>query len=94
MFFCVPQQAFMQVGNCQKLRNRPVGKVPAGTQPKLRACERCTMHVLVDSKKVPMVNLKDYLGGKRPKTVNLESPSIKKLLQAAENQRPSRKKAS
>ena len=80
MFFCVPQQAYMQTGNCMRLRDRPVGKVPAGTQPKLRACERCTMHPLVDGHKVPTVSLPDYLGGKRPKIVNLEAPSIKKLL--------------
>ena len=70
-----------------RLRNRPVGKVPAGTQPKLRACEHCNMHPLVDNQKVPTVSLPDYLSGKRPKTVNLEAPSIKKMLAV----RPERK---
>jgi len=30
--------------------------------------------------KVPLVTLEAYLGGSRPKTVNLNSPKIKKLL--------------
>lgn len=71
MFYCVPQQAYMQTSNCQKLRNRPVGKVPAGAQPKLRACEKCEMYPLVDSLKLPTVSLVDYLAGKKPAVVVL-----------------------
>jgi len=71
MFYCVPQQAYMQTGNCQKLRNRPVGKVPAGSQPMLRACEKCEMYPLVDSLKLPTVSLNDYLSGKKPEILAL-----------------------
>ena len=67
MFFCVPQSAYMGVSNCQKLRKRPVGKAPAGGQTKLRACERCEMHALVDSAKVPTVTIDAFLTGSRPK---------------------------
>lgn len=81
MFFCIPQQAYMATGNCEKLRNRPVGKVPAGAQPKLRACETCTMYPLVDTETVPTVSLTDYLTGGRPKAVNLNSSSNRKLIQ-------------
>jgi hypothetical protein len=38
------------------------------------------MHPLVDIAKVPLVTLESYLGGSRPKTVNLNSPRNKKLL--------------
>ena len=71
MFYCIPQQAYMQTGNCQKLRDRPVGKVPAGSQPKLRACEKCEMYTLVDNLKLPTISLTDYLSGKRPETLVL-----------------------
>jgi len=81
MFFCIPQQAYMATDNCEKLRNRPVGKVPAGAQPKLRACENCTMHPLVDSRIVPTVSLGDYIKGGRPKAANLNSANNKKMIQ-------------
>ena len=81
MFFCIPQQAYMATSNCSKLRKRPVGKVPAGTQPKLRACKTCDMYPLVDKCKVPMVSLSDYLGGERPDEVNLRAAGVKKILQ-------------
>ena len=81
MFFCIPQQAYMATSNCIKLRKRPVGKVPAGTQPKLRACETCDMYPLVDRCKVPMVSLSDYLGGERPDEVNLRSAGMKKIIE-------------
>lgn len=80
MFFCIPQQAYMATTNCSRLRKRPVGKVPAGAQPMLRACETCTMYPLVDSRKVPMVSLSQYLGGDRPDVANLNSTLNKKLL--------------
>lgn len=80
MFFCIPQGAYMRTDNCQKLRKRPTGKVPAGAQPKLRACEACTMYPLVDSLTVPTVSLSDYLGGEKPDVVNLKSAKIKKQL--------------
>ena len=82
MFFCIPQQAYMSTENCVKLRNRPVGKVPAGAQPKLRACERCSMYPLVDTLTVPTVSLDQYLSGRKPATVNLKSPKIRKVIQA------------
>jgi len=62
------------------LRKRPVGKVPAGAQPKLRACETCTMYPLVDSLRVPTVSLGDYLAGGRPQEADLNSTAAKKLL--------------
>jgi len=80
MFFCIPQQAYMRTANCQKLRKRPVGKVPAGAQPKLRACETCTMYPLVDSLRVPTVSLADYLAGGRPQEADLNSTAAKKLV--------------
>jgi hypothetical protein len=82
MFFCIPQQAYMRTDNCIKLRNRPVGKVPAGAQPKLRACERCSMYPLVDTLTVPTVSLAQYLGGRKPAVANLKSAKIKKVIQA------------
>ena len=81
MFFCIPQQAYMATSNCSKLRRRPVGKVPAGTQPKLRACETCAMYPLVDKSKVPMVSLSDYLSGQRPNQVNLAAAGMKKIME-------------
>lgn len=83
MFFCIPQQAYMATTNCARLRKRPVGKVPAGAQPMLRACETCTMYPLVDSRKVPMVSLTQYLGGHRPDEANLNSAALKKALREA-----------
>lgn len=80
MFFCIPQQAYMATTNCSRLRKRPVGKVPAGAQPMLRACETCTMYPLVDNRKVPMVSLAQYLGGDRPDVANLNSAGTKKFL--------------
>lgn len=82
MFYCIPQQAYMRTTNCENLRNRPVGKAPAGAQPKLRACETCTMYPLVDHSKVPTVTLSAYLGGDKPKVANLNSSINKKLIQA------------
>ena len=38
------------------------------------------MHPLVDMSKIPTVTLESYLGGTRPKTVNLNSPKNRKLL--------------
>ncbi len=81
MFFCIPQQAYMATSNCTTLRRRPVGnKVPAGSQPKLRACETCSMYPLVDKQKVPMVTLSAYLGGSRPIEVNLKSAGMRKII--------------
>ena len=80
MFFCIPQQAYLSVTTCKNLRERPVGKAPAGAPPKLIACEKCNMHPLVDMAKIPLVTLEAYLGGSKPKTVNLNSPKNKKLL--------------
>lgn len=70
----------MSVTNCKSLRARPVGKAPAGAPPKLIACEKCTMHPLVDLDKIPTVTLESYLNGTRPKTVNLNSPKNRKLV--------------
>lgn len=82
MFFCIPQQAYMATSNCGTLRKRPVGnKVPAGSQPMLRACETCSMYPLVDTQKVPMVSLSAYLGGQRPNEVNLKSAGMRKIIQ-------------
>ncbi len=80
MFFCIPQQAYMATDNCSRLRKRPVGKVPAGAQPMLRACETCTMYPLVDNRKVPMITMAQYLGGDRPDVVNLNAAGNKKFL--------------
>jgi hypothetical protein len=38
------------------------------------------MHPLVDMSRIPTVTLESYLGGTRPKTVNLNSPKNRKLL--------------
>lgn len=81
MFYCIPQQAYMRTDNCTKLRKRPVGKVPAGAQPKLRACETCTMYPLVDTLKVPTVSLTDYLGGRKPGIANLRAPSVRRVIE-------------
>ena len=80
MFYCIPQEAYLSVMTCKNLRARPVGKAPAGAPPKLIACEKCTMHPLVDMSKIPTVTLESYLGGTRPKTANLNSPKNRKLL--------------
>jgi len=80
MFYCVPQQAYLSVTTCKNLRERPIGKAPAGAPPKLIACEKCTMHTLVDMAKIPMVTLESYLNGSKPKIANLSSPKNKKLL--------------
>ena len=69
MFYCIPQGAYMGIAQCQKLRTRPVGKAPAGSQPRLRACETCEIHPLVDARKVPTVSLDAYLKGSKPKPV-------------------------
>jgi len=70
MFYCVPQEAIMSTSHCKKLRKRPSGKAPAGSQPKLAACEKCQMYPLVDKLKVPTVTLKAYLDGAKPKPVS------------------------
>jgi hypothetical protein len=80
MFYCIPQQAYLSVTTCKNLRERPVGKAPAGAPPKLIACEKCQMHPLVDMAKIPVVSLEAYLGGSKPRTVNLNSPKNRKLL--------------
>ncbi len=82
MFYCIPQQAYMRVTNCENLRNRPAGKAPAGAQPMLRACEKCTMYALVDTEKVPTVSLQAYLGGSKPRVANLTSAANRKIIQA------------
>ena len=82
MFYCIPQQAFMRTDNCAKLRKRPTGKAPAGAQPKLRACESCSMYPLVDKLYVPTVSLSDYLGGNKPDPVNLKSTGARKIMAA------------
>ena len=80
MFYCIPQEAYLSITTCKNLRERPVGKAPAGAPPKLIACEKCTMHPLVDMSKIPTVTLEAYLGGTRPKIVKLNSPKNRKLL--------------
>jgi hypothetical protein len=80
MFYCIPQKAYLSVTTCKNLRQRPVGKAPAGAPPKLIACEKCTMHPLVDMAQIPTVSLDAYLSGSKPRTVNLNSPKYKKLL--------------
>lgn len=71
IFYCEPQKAFMSVGNCEDLRDRPVGKAAAGCQPKLIACERCTMYSLVDKNKVETVTVTEYLCGDRPVSIGV-----------------------
>ena len=83
MFYCIPQQAYMRTENCFNLRKRPAGKAPAGAQPMLRACEKCTMYPLVDQQKVPTVSLDAYLGGSKPKIANLQASANKKIIQAS-----------
>jgi hypothetical protein len=80
MFYCIPQQAYLSVTTCKNLRERPVGKAPAGAPPKLIACEKCTMHPLVDMAQIPTVSLDAYLNGSKPKVANLNSHKNKKLL--------------
>ena len=84
MFYCIPQQAYMRTENCTNLRRRPAGKAPAGAQPMLRACEKCTMYPLVDTQKVPTVSLDAYLGGNKPKVVNLQAAANKKIIAASQ----------
>jgi len=72
----------MKTDNCCNLRKRPAGKAPAGAQPMLRACEKCTMYPLVDKNKVPTVTLDDYLGGSKPRIVNLTATINRKIIQA------------
>lgn len=75
MFFCIPQKAYMRIDDCQGLRERPLKKGPNGRQSRLKACEFCTMHPLVDSLEVPTVSLEAYLDGARPKAMELASVS-------------------
>ena len=84
MFYCIPQQAYMRTENCTNLRRRPAGKAPAGAQPMLRACEKCTMYPLVDSQKVPTISLDAYLGGGKPKVANLQAAANKKIIAACQ----------
>lgn len=71
IFYCEPQKAFMSIGNCMDLRSRPVGKAAAGSQPKMIACERCSMFKMVDKNKVGTVSVTDYLDGGRPDSISL-----------------------
>jgi len=80
MFYCIPQQAYLSVTTCKNLRERPVGKAPAGAPPRLIACEKCNMHPLVDLAQIPTVSLDAYLSGSKPRKANLNSPKNKKLL--------------
>ena len=73
----------MRTENCCSLRKRPAGKAPAGAQPMLRACEKCTMYPLVDRNKVPTVSLDAYLSGSKPKIANLQTSANKKIMQSA-----------
>lgn len=67
MFYCIPQKAYMRTENCRVLRNRPIGKAPAGSQAQLKACENCTMYSMVDEDRVPTVSLEAFLAGAKPK---------------------------
>ncbi len=71
IFYCQPQKAYMSISNCVNLRDRPVGKAAAGSQPKMIACERCEMFKLVDKNKVDTVTITEYLGGVRPPSLSL-----------------------
>jgi len=84
MFYCIPQKAYMRTENCTNLRRRPAGKAPAGAQPMLRACEKCTMYALVDNEKVPTISLDAYLGGGKPKIANLQASANKKIIAASQ----------
>ncbi len=75
MFFCIPQKAYMRTSNCRKLRRRPVGKAAAGLQPRLRACEQCTLYPLVDADQVPTVTLSAFLGGDKPAPLRGTKPA-------------------
>ena len=66
IFYCEPQRAYMSMINCEELRGRPTGKAAAGTQPKLIACERCSMFAMVEKNKVPTVTITEYLDGIKP----------------------------
>ncbi len=61
----------MSIGNCINLRSRPVGKAAAGSQPKMIACERCSMFNMVDKNKVGTVSVTDYLDGGRPDSISV-----------------------
>lgn len=71
IFYCQPQKAYMSISNCVDLRDRPIGKAAAGSQPKMIACERCSMFKLVDKNKVETVTITEYLGGERPQSLSL-----------------------
>ncbi|QKT03765.1 hypothetical protein HUS23_08015 [Ectothiorhodospiraceae bacterium 2226] len=71
MFFCAPQRAYLSTFDCMELRERPIGKAPMGSQPRLKACERCSLYPLVDAGDVPTVSLADYLNGARPEAAEL-----------------------
>jgi len=71
IFYCSPQKAYMSMSNCNGLRDRPVGKAAAGTQPKLMACEKCDMFKMVEKNKVPTVSITEYLSGTKPAGMSL-----------------------
>jgi hypothetical protein len=85
MFFCIPQQAYLRTGDCASLRDRPVGRAPAGSQPRLKACEFCTMYPLVENLEVPTVSLRAYIGGARPAAAKVESASAKSMFAASKH---------
>jgi hypothetical protein len=68
MFFCAAQQAYLRTAECRRLRSHPIAKAPAGSQPRLKACENCMLSVEVDRLQVPTVTIHDYLQGVRPVT--------------------------
>ncbi|MFC1750205.1 hypothetical protein ACFL2V_15500 [Pseudomonadota bacterium] len=70
IFYCGPQKAYMSMINCSELRDRPVGKAAAGSQPKLMACERCNMFKMVEKNKVPTVSITEYLSGTKPDSLS------------------------
>jgi hypothetical protein len=61
----------MSISNCMDLRNRPMGKAAAGTQPKMIACERCEMFNMVDKNKVETVTITEYLSGVKPSDMSV-----------------------
>lgn len=71
IFYCGPQKAYMSLTNCTELRDRPVGKAAAGSQPKLMACERCNMFKMVEKNKVPTVSITEYLAGTKPDALSV-----------------------
>jgi hypothetical protein len=86
MFFCIPQKAYIRTSDCTSLRSRPVGRAPAGAQPRLKACEFCTMYPLVESLEVPTVSLSAYIGGERPKAAEVDSVSASSLFASCRSQ--------